>query len=189
MTIKKLFLLTGIAAVVLCSSCNNNESYTDKLNSERYATNAYLSQFKIINKIPDDTVFQTGANAPFYKLDADGDVYMQVLRAGSKATKPNTSQTVYFRYKRYDLTNWYTSGTWESEGNDSEMSLASSYFLFNDMSLPVSSQWGYGLQMPLMFLGIDSEVNLVVKSQYGITDEISYVMPFLYHVRYFKSQI
>ena len=35
----------------------------------------------------------------------------------------------------------------------------------------------------------DCEVNLVIKSQYGIASEISNVVPYLYNVRYFKSQI
>ena len=35
----------------------------------------------------------------------------------------------------------------------------------------------------------ECEVNLIVKSQFGWTSEISYVQPFLYHIRYFHSQI
>ena len=38
-------------------------------------------------------------------------------------------------------------------------------------------------------LGVESEVNLIIKSQYGWTSEISNVQPFLYHVRYFRNQI
>ena len=55
--------------------------------------------------------------------------------------------------------------------------------------LPSSAQWGYGLQYPLLFLGVECEVNLIIKSQFGFTNEISYVLPFFYHVRYFHSQI
>ena len=32
----------------------------------------------------------------------------------------------------------------------------------------------------------ESECYLIVKSQYGLTSEISNVTPFLYHIRYFK---
>ena len=35
----------------------------------------------------------------------------------------------------------------------------------------------------------NSEVNLVIKSQYGWASEISSVIPYLYHVRYFRNQI
>ena len=55
--------------------------------------------------------------------------------------------------------------------------------------MPQSSEWGYGVQMPLWYLGVDSEVNIVVKSQYGKSSEISYVVPFMYHIRYFRSRI
>ena len=41
----------------------------------------------------------------------------------------------------------------------------------------------------MYYLGIDSEVNLVIKSQYGYTEEISNVTPYLYNVRYFRSKI
>ena len=39
------------------------------------------------------------------------------------------------------------------------------------------------------YLGVECEVNLIIKSQFGFTNEISYVLPFFYHVRYFHSQI
>ena len=43
--------------------------------------------------------------------------------------------------------------------------------------------------MPLQFpsLGLGCEVNLVVKSQYGLTSEIAQVIPFMYNVRYFRA--
>ena len=69
------------------------------------------------------------------------------------------------------------------------MDAQSCSFTYADYSLPSTSQWGYGLQYPLNFLGVECEVNLVIKSQFGFTSEISYVMPFLYHVRYFRSMI
>ena len=46
-----------------------------------------------------------------------------------------------------------------------------------------------GVQVPLIYLPLDCEVNLIVKSQMGRYDEISTVIPFLYNLRYFKSQI
>ena len=69
------------------------------------------------------------------------------------------------------------------------MSLASSYFLYADFSLQLSSQWGSGIQLPLSLLGIDSEVNVIIKSQYGQTSEISQVQPYLYHLRYFPNKL
>lgn len=43
--------------------------------------------------------------------------------------------------------------------------------------------------MPLNFLKLGCDVNLIVKSQYGWTSEVSYVIPYLYRIRYYKSQI
>ena len=63
------------------------------------------------------------------------------------------------------------------------------YFIYSDFTLPMSSQWGYGLQLPLEYVGVDSEINLLVKSQFGLTSEISYVQPYVFHIRYFRSHI
>ena len=69
------------------------------------------------------------------------------------------------------------------------MSEQPTYFLYKDFTQATSSQWGYGIQLPLNFLGAECEVNLIIKSQFGWTSEISYVQPYLYHIRYFHSQI
>ena len=84
---------------------------------------------------------------------------------------------------------WYKYGEMIGDGNENDMNIAPTYFQYGNYSLAVSSQWGYGLQLPLTFLGVDSEVNLVIKSQYGWASEISSVIPYLYHVRYFRNQI
>ena len=69
------------------------------------------------------------------------------------------------------------------------MSQAATSFRYQNYTLPSSSQWGSGIQLPLEFLPLGCEVNLVIKSQYGWTSEISNVQPFLYHIRYYKSMI
>lgn len=190
MRINKLYLSAIVAILAVAfSSCSDKESYSDLLNSERNAVNAYLSTQRVVNEIPADTVFETGPDAPFYRIDPDGNVYMQVIKAGDKSNKPKTSQKIYFRYMRYNLQYWYRYNEWLGEGNSTEMSLASSYFLYADFSLQLSSQWGSGIQMPLNFLGIDSEVNIIIKSQYGQTSEISQVQPYLYNIRYFPNKL
>ena len=190
MKINKLYLsLLLVIFAVAASSCSDKESYSDLLNSERDAVNAYLSTQRVVNNIPADTVFETGPDAPFYRIDPDGNVYMQVIKAGSKTNKAKTSQKIYFRYSRYNLQYWYKYNEWVAEGNSTEMSLASSYFLYADFSLQLSSQWGSGIQLPLSLLGIDSEVNEIIKSQYGQTSEISQVQPYLYHLRYFPNKL
>lgn len=184
------FILTALLAVVMLTGCNNDQSYADRLNAERNAVNAYLANHRVVMSVPEDSVFEVGPNAPFYRLDPDGNIYMQVLNAGDKNDKAKIGEPIYFRYSRYSLSTWYADGSWTVySGNESAMDAVSCSFNYSDYTLPSSSQWGYGLQYPLVFLGVECEVNLVVKSQFGFTSEISYVMPFFYHVRYFHSQI
>ncbi len=183
--------LMGVLAMVLFTACNNDQSYADRLNEERNAVNAYLADHRVVMSIPDDTVFEVGPDAPFYRVDVDGNIYMQVLDAGDRVNdKAKKGEPIYFRYARYNLATWYADGTWTvTSGNEATMDAQACTFNFSDYTLPSSSQWGYGLQYPLLFLGVECEVNLIVKSQYGFTSEISYVTPFFFHVRYYHSQI
>ena len=191
---KRLFnnsVLLGLMSLLLFSACNDDQSYADRLNEERNAVNAFLANHRVVMSVPEDSIFEVGEDAPYYRLDPDGNIYMQVLNAGDrKNDKAKTGETIYFRYSRYSLSTWYADGTWIIySGNENTMDAASCSFNYADYTLPSSSQWGYGLQYPLVFLGVECEVNLVFKSQFGFTGEISYVMPVFYHVRYYHSQI
>lgn len=185
------FMFMAMMALVLLTACNDDQSYADRLNEERNAVNAYLANHRVVMSIPEDSVFEVGENAPFYRIDVDGNVYMQVLNAGDRVNdKAKTGEPIYFRYSRYNLATWYADGTWTVySGNENTMDATACTFNYSDYTLPSSSQWGYGLQYPLMFLGVECEVNLIIKSQYGFTSEMTYVQPFFYHVRYFHSQI
>lgn len=181
-----------LLALVALASCNDDVSYADRLNSERNAVNAYLANHRVVMTVPEDSVFEVGVDAPYYRLDPDGNIYMQVLKTGDRVNdRAKTGQPIYFRYSRYNLANWYAYGvlTPTEDGNEKSMSAVSTYFNYNDYTLPTSSQWGYGLQYPLLYLGVECEVNLVIKSQYGFTSELALVIPYLFHVRYFHSQI
>jgi hypothetical protein len=82
----------------------------------------------------------------------------------------------------------YTNHTLpEGEGNDTDMSYLNAWFRMNNLQLESSYQWGSGIQLPLSYLPVDCEVNLVIKSQYGWYSETSYVIPYLYHVRYYRQ--
>lgn len=183
--------LAAVVGLLFTASCNNDVSYSDRLNSERHATNAFLANHKVVNDIPADSVFETGVNAPYYRIDPDGNVYMQVINAGDrKKDAAKNSEPIYFRYTRYNLEDWYTYGYLSvAESNESDMSSPASYFKYKDFTDAASSQWGYGLQLPLNYLGTECEVNVIIKSQYGPTSEIAYVMPYLFHVRYYHSRI
>lgn len=174
-------------AAILLSSCNDTKSYAERLVDENKAINLYLSDCKVENNIPADSVFIEGPDAPFYRLDEDGNVYMQVIRSGDrKNNRATDDQLIYFRFTRYNLLYYYNYGEMYAEGNATDMNNSPTSFRFNNTSLSSSTQYGTGIQTPLNFLGIDCEVRLIIKSQYGFTSETSQVSPYLYEIRYFK---
>lgn len=189
MKLRSFLLLVGVVVLMPFTSCDDEKSYADLLKDERRAVNAYLSNFRVVNEIPSDTIFDYGEDAPFYKLDPDGNVYMQVIEPDSKENRPEPDQTVYFRFMRLDLLSLYTDGKEYWSGNKENMFADPTFFLYENYTLDSSAQYGYGLQLPMKFVGINSTVNLLVKSQYGFTDEISYVVPFLYSITYYPSMI
>lgn len=69
------------------------------------------------------------------------------------------------------------------------MNTEATFFLFDNTSVSQSTQYGTGIQLPMKFLGYNAKVNLVIKSQDGPTDEMSYVIPYLYTITYYKSMI
>lgn len=184
-----ILMLLAIVVAMFAQSCEKGRSYAELLNDENRDVNRFLVDQEVITEIPADTVFEVGPTAPYYQLDGEGNIYMQVLRLGDGGMAED-DQMIYFRYTRYNLA--YYKGDLNgcpSEGNQNDLSQRSTSFRYQNYSIPSSAQWGSGIQLPLEFVPINSEINLVVKSQYGWTTEVSYVIPFLYSIRYFKSQI
>ena len=66
---------------------------------------------------------------------------------------------------------------------------SSTYFMYNNYQVSTSIQYGQGIQLPLQFVGVGSEVNLVIKSQYGLSDEIADVQPYHWNIRYLKGKL
>ncbi|MDE5900071.1 MAG: DUF4827 domain-containing protein [Muribaculaceae bacterium] len=197
----KSLTLVAVAGFSLCS-CNDGKSYAEMLRDETESTNYYLSSFQVINAVPADSVFVSVADmearglsredalavTPFYRLDDDGDVYMQVVNPGT-GEKAEDNQLIYFRFNRSNLNYYYSDGVWISDGNATDLGTEPSSFRYNNYSLESSYTWGSGLQMPLRFLRLNCEVNLVVKSTVGLVSEQSSVVPYLYNVRYYPSRI
>lgn len=183
--VKILFAL--LALMVVAVSCKDRKSYAELLNDETKSVNVFLSDNNVILDLPADNAFVTGENAPFYRLDDDGNVFMQVLDAGEdKKVKDDTQ--VFFRFTRYNLDEYAATGVLGAgSGNSENVGLGTASFRFNNFTLSTSSQWGEGLQMPLRYLGLNSHVRLVVKSQLGIQSEISQVIPYLYDIRYLPA--
>lgn len=196
----KIWMILAVAAMSIFTGCDNSKSYAELLDEENRATNAFLVNQHVVGSIPPDNNFEVGINAPYYQLDEDGFVFMQVLNAGTKGNNAIDDQLIYFRFTRYSLKNYTWDGTSKntngyygefsaSEGNSENLNGGNASFRFQNQTSPNTLQWGEGLQMPLKFLPIDCEVNLVIKSQMGYQSEQTYVTPYLFHVRYFKSQI
>lgn len=191
MKTNRLCLVAMVSTVcgMFMTSCNDSESYADLLRDERIVCNAYLAQYRIENSVPADTVFEIGEDAPYYRIDDEGNLYMQVLNAGDPDDRAQYDDLIYFRFMRMSITDWYDdpdSETWS--GNADDMSMSATNFRYQNFSLSTTSQYGTGIQYPLVFLGIGCHVNILIKSQYGFTDEIAYVTPFVYNIRYFRPQ-
>jgi len=186
----KIFCRWALALAVLATtaSCNDDKSYAELLTDENMATNAFLADQHVVGYQPDNETFETGPDAPYYQLDEDGNVYMQVLNPGTKDNKAETDDLIYFRFTRYNLYEYANGKLGAGSGNDTDLTYGSASFRFGNNSSQSSYQWGSGLQLPLRYLSIDCEVNLVIKSQAGLYNEISNVQPYLYTVRYFKPQ-
>lgn len=176
-------------AAIFGTSCSDKKSYADLLNDEDHAVNYFLAQHRVVNEIPEDTVFECGTDAPFYRIDEDGNVYMQVLNPGTKSDKAEDDELIYFRYTRYNLKTYMSDNKWIGEGNSVDITSSPTSFRFNNFTLSSSSAYGAGVQLPLHYLGVDCEVNVVIKSQYGLSAEIASVVPFMYNLRYFRSPL
>lgn len=182
-----------IGAIAICTatvslSCSDNKSYAELLEVENKAVNRFLADQRVIGYQEDFTDFEVGANAPFYQIDKEGNLYMQVIKLG-EYEKPEDNQLVYFRFTRYNLSYYTTGGEMEGEGNSESIEYGDQSFRMNNTTLESTTQWGPGIQYPLTLIPLGSEIKLVVKSQYGWTAEIAYVQPFLYHLRYYPGKI
>lgn len=139
---------------------------------------------RIMQKLAEDP----GKDAPFYRMDEDGNVYMKVVRTGDMENRPKYNDLVYFRFLRYNLSG-YDNGVYPfPDGNATDVTYSESIRYGNYQSAS-STTWGEGIQLPLGYLGYGCEVELVIRSQVGMSGEIASVIPYLYRIRYFKSNI
>lgn len=182
-------LVIAFAVSGFLTSCNDSKSYAELLTDENHAVNNFLADNRVDNTIPTDStfVFEIGPNAPYYRLDEDGNIYMQVIKSGTPGNYAQKDQVIYFRYTRYNLYDYINGVLGEGNGNETDMAYQNTWFRYDNFSLQSSYQWGTGVQMPLKYLPIDCEVNIVIKSQYGFYDEMAYVIPFLFRIRYYPQ--
>ncbi len=190
MTITKTFgcMAIAAAAAIVFSSCSDSKTYAELLTDENHYVNAFLADQRVVNSIPADTVFEYGENAPYYRLDEDGNLYMQVVSPGTPGEKASYNDLVYFRFTRYNIATYADGEFGSSDGND-EVLGGNLSFRYGNYELNSSYSYGVGIQTPLQYLPIDAQVNIVIKSQYGMSSEMSNVIPYLYSIRYFKPKI
>lgn len=99
--------LIAVAAIVLCSACNDHETYADQKKKERSAINQYLADSKI-NVISESTFKQNGyvtdVSKNEYVLFDNTGVYMQIVRMGcGEKIKDGETVSVLCRYNEYNL--------------------------------------------------------------------------------------
>lgn len=192
MKIKAVSKILAAAVMILSATlqgCSDRKSYAQMLEDENKAVNSFLVNHRVVGAVPADNKFEVGPNAPYYQLDNEGNLYMQVLVIGD-GEMAKDDQLVYFRFDRANL-NYYKGSLsdMEWEGNSENIEYGDMSFRLNNSSLESSAQWGSGIQEPLKYVPLNSHVRLVVKSQLGWTTEIAYVIPFLYDIRYFPGKI
>ncbi|MCM1336923.1 MAG: DUF4827 domain-containing protein [Candidatus Amulumruptor caecigallinarius] len=191
----KLHLTIALAAAALCmavttlSSCSKSESYAELLDDQNKDVNRFLADQRVTDELPADGIFETGTDAPYYMIDEEYGVYMQVLDMGDMADRAHSDQQVYFRFMRASLADYTTMDALVWSGNAETLALGSSSFRYENYTITSSSQWGIGIQEPLRYLGLGCTVNLVVKSRAGVTNEQSLVTPYLYNITYNKSPL
>ena len=191
----KYSLLAAMMLTLMLASCNKNESYSDLLKKEQKASNWFLAQHKVCNEIPADSVFLIGPDAPYYKMDDDGYVYMQVIKADipDKRDIPSYGDPVYFTYTRWDIETMYRNNTFDispTDGNQNNFinTVVDPYFIYGNYSVNSSVKYGSGMQIPLSYLGYNSEVNILLKSYYGFLADNTTCIPYKVNVRYFKAE-
>lgn len=160
-------------------------TYEQLLEKEQSAI-LYFLKDKTVEDWPGENGIRIGNDAPFYRL-ADSGVYMQVLSSGEG--RFSIGDRVYFRFGRGSLISYMQTGTFELAGNWTGISSAPTSFIFGGKD-DETLQWGEAIQLPLKYeIEAGAEINLLVPSAKGFKSETGYVVPYLYHVRYFKSII
>lgn len=177
-----LLCLTAIVNV----SCDDSKSYAELLQEQDQYVNNFLADNKVILDVPEDTVFIVGPDAPYYRLDEDATLYMQVLDAGTPGNRVANDEQIFFRYTRYALASYRNGKLPAGEGNN--ISLSPCWFRYNNYSIQSSYNWGTGIQKPLAFLPVDCKVNIVIKAQNGFTQEQAQVQPYLFTLTYGRRQ-
>lgn len=180
------FILTFCLAALIPVACDDSKSYAELLQEQDYYVNNYLADQHLVLEVPADSVFEVGPDAPYYRLDDDATMYMQVLDGGTPGNMVTDDEQIYFRYTRYALAS-YSDGRLP-EGGGNNISLSPAWFRYGNYSIQSSYNWGQGVQKPLSYLPVDCKVNIIIKAQMGFTQEQAEVQPYLFTLTYERRQ-
>lgn len=195
---KGIIFLAALSWIGMSVSCSKSQSYSELLREEERACNWFLADKNISLELPEDMKdlqtwetldangMEYGENAPFYKLDDEGYVYMQVVKASYDMV--NEGDLVYFRFTRENIKDLYEGIETTPTGNADYLPNGTTSFVYKNTYLSSTTTWGTGIQMPLKYIGYNSEVNLVLKSYYGFAEEQSYCIPYIINIKYFKPE-
>lgn len=189
LNISFLFITLALLAI-LGSSCSKSKSYSELLKEEEQAVNWYMANQQICLEIPENGNFIVGEDAPYYKMDEEGNVYMQVIKKGKEGSKAEKGDVVYFRFKRCSIKDLYAGydPQWVGNADNITSGVENTSFVFGNKNLSSTTQYGEGLQLPLDYLNYECEVNLVLKAAEGFISEQSQCLPYIYNVKYFKAE-
>lgn len=182
------YYLTLLSVGLLLTSCHDTKSYSELLNEEEEAVNWFMANQTIVTTIPSDSVFLTGESAPYYKMDSDGYVYMQIVNRGDMNDRPKKGARVYFRVKYRNIKDLYNGIDASWTGNADNLENASTSLIYGNTTITSTISWGEGIQIPLGYVGYNSEVNLVIKSPMGFLDGQTSCLPYQYNIKYFKAE-
>lgn len=190
----RIATVCGVAGmlVVLMSACSKGKSYSELLREEERACNWYLAQQTVRDRLPEnEDEIEVGPDAPFYKMDKDGYIYMQIVDKGDAENGFESGDRVYFRFMRRNIKDMWKGYAAPAEGNADNLSdwhLGPTSFVYGSLDLESTGKYGSGIQVPLEYVGNYSEVNLVLESYYGFSVDKSDCLPYIINLRYFKAE-
>ena len=147
------YITASLLSALALTSCNDTKSYSELLNEEEEAVNWFMANQQIVTEVPADSVFITGVDAPYYKMDEDGYVYMQVIEKGDMNDRPDKGSRVYFRFKYRNIKDLYNGITSSWTGNADNLEMTSTSLIFGNTMITSTTSWGEGIQVPLKYLG------------------------------------
>ncbi len=194
------FMLIALSATL--SSCSGDKTYAERLEDEKTAIRNFVANQKIsatdvsseeLEVYTDQAAWDEATNkhfelAKWYKFE--NGVYMRINDFGDTTEMFKSRDNIVIRYKEtYDLisfTNFDDSTALDNLAPDQ-------YWLLNPWTTNYGNNvytdyYGIGIAFPIVFLGNNANVSLIVPSKAGTQNDQSAVVPYYYgSVKYILS--